>query len=83
MTEKEFLSLLLEMVKRDEHPQKTRILELLGRSSLSFDKTEIYTRRKWNYFKEYIYLEPVHTIDNLRKRCIIESCRSHKSSMRR
>lgn len=56
MTEKEFLSLLLEMVKRDEHPQKTRILELLGRSSLSFDKTEIYTRRKWNYFKEYIYL---------------------------
>ncbi len=56
MTEKEFLSLLLELVKRDKHPQKTRILELLGRSSLSCDKTEFYTRRKWNYYKEYIYL---------------------------
>lgn len=56
MTEKEFLSLLLEMVKRDKHQQKTRILELLGRSSLSCDKTEIYTHNKWNYFKEYIYL---------------------------
>ena len=28
-------------------------------------------------------LESVHTIDNSRKHCIIESCRSHKSSMRR
>lgn len=56
MTEKEFHSLLLEMVKRDSHPQKSSILDLLGRSSLSCDKTEKYTGRKWNHFREYIYL---------------------------
>lgn len=56
MTEKEFHALLLEMVKRGNHPQKTKIIELLSRSSLSCDKTEIFTRRKWNHFQEYIYL---------------------------
>ena len=28
-------------------------------------------------------LDSVHTIDSIRKYCILESCRSHKSSMRR
>lgn len=56
MNEKEFHSLLLEMVKRDDHPQKKKILDLLGRASLSCDKTSNFTRRKWNHFQEYIYL---------------------------
>lgn len=29
------------------------------------------------------FLDSVHTIDSIRKYCILESCRSHKSSMRR
>ena len=28
-------------------------------------------------------LDSIHTIDSIRKYCILESCRSHKSSMRR
>ena len=56
MTEKEFHSLLLELVKRDNHPQKQAIINLLERSSLSCDKTEKFTYRKWDHFKEYIYL---------------------------
>jgi len=32
-----------------------KILELLSRSTLSCDKTGIFTRRKWNHFQEYIY----------------------------
>lgn len=56
MTEKEFQSLLLELVKRGNHPQKAKIIELLERSSLSFDKTGDFTRRKWDHFKEYIYI---------------------------
>ena len=55
MTEKEFQSLLLEMVKRGNHPQKAKILDLLGRSSLSCDKTSFFTYRKWDHYKEYIY----------------------------
>jgi hypothetical protein len=55
MNEKEFKSLLLEMVKRDHHPQKLKIIDLLERSSLSCDKTEKFTRRKWDHFIEYIY----------------------------
>lgn len=56
MNEKEFQSLLLEFVKRDNHPQKKKILELLKRSSLVCEKTEKFTYRKWDHFKEYIYL---------------------------
>ena len=56
MTEAEFQSLLLEMVRRDKHPQKKKILELLERSKLSCDKTEKFTHKKWDHFQEYIYL---------------------------
>ena len=55
MTEKEFHSLLLEMVKRGSHPQKSKIIELLERSTLSCNKTSEFTRRKWNHYKEYVY----------------------------
>lgn len=56
MTEREFQSLLLEMVKRDEHPKKAKIIDLLERSSLSCDKTNLYTYKKWDHYKEYIYI---------------------------
>nr|WP_294495323.1 phospholipase D-like domain-containing protein [uncultured Anaerosporobacter sp.] len=56
MTEKEFHRLLLEMVKRNNHPNKKQLLDILERASLSCDKTSTYTRRKWNHFQEYIYI---------------------------
>ena len=56
MTEKEFLALLIEMVKRDNNPNKRKVLEILQRSSLYFDKTSEFTRHKWNHYKEYIYI---------------------------
>lgn len=56
MTEKEFQRLLIEMIKRGNHFQKNKILELLDRSNLSCDKTSVFTRRKWNHYQEYIYI---------------------------
>ena len=56
MTEKEFYNLLIDVVKRGTHPNKKRILELLERATLSFNKTNLFTHRKWNYFQEYIYI---------------------------
>ena len=55
MTEKELKSLLLEMVRRENHSQKMKIIDLLERSSLSCDKTDFFTRGKWNHYQEYIY----------------------------
>ena len=67
MSEKEFHSLLLELVKMGNHPQKSRIAELLERSSMSFEKTDKYTGSKWDHYKEYIYLtfEPADLMEIL------------------
>jgi hypothetical protein len=54
MTEKEFQRLLIEMVKRNNHPNKKQLLDILERASLSCDKTSVFTRQKWNHFQEYI-----------------------------
>lgn len=56
MTEKEFHKLLIEMIKHGNHSSKNRIVELLSRSSLSFDKTSQFTYRKWNHYQEFIYI---------------------------
>lgn len=56
MTEKEFHGLLVEMIKRGNNPNKRKILEILERATLSCDKTNIFTQRKWNHFQEYIYI---------------------------
>lgn len=56
MTEKEFHRLLIEMVKTSNHPNKKQLIDLLERSSLSCDKTSTYTQRKWNHYREYIYI---------------------------
>lgn len=56
MSEKEFYDLLLEMIRRDSHFNKGKLLDLLKQSSLSCEKTYEFTRRKWNHYKEYIYI---------------------------
>lgn len=56
MSEKEFRNLLIEMIKRGTHPDKKKILAILEHSSLSCDKTNFFTKRKWNHFQEYIYI---------------------------
>lgn len=55
MTEKEFQRLLIEMVKRENNPNKKQLLDILEHASLSCDKTGDFTRQKWNHYKEYIY----------------------------
>lgn len=56
MSEKEFMSLLFEMINQDSHINKTKIIQILQRSSLTFDKTCEFTGKKWDHYKEYIYL---------------------------
>ena len=56
MTEKEFHGLLVEMIKRGNNPNKRKIHEILERATLSCNKTNIFTQRKWNHFQEYIYI---------------------------
>lgn len=74
MTEKEFQGLLIEMVKRGNNPNKRRILEILERSVLSCDKTNVFTQRKWNHFKEYIYItvEPSDLMELMNHKKYIE-----------
>lgn len=56
MTENEFYSLLIEVIRKDKHPQKRVILDLLQRAQLTCEKTGLFTRRKWNHYQEFIYL---------------------------
>lgn len=56
MSEKEFYDLLIEMIRVGSYVYKSIVLESLKRSSLNCDKTYEYTCRKWNHYKEYIYI---------------------------
>lgn len=56
MSEKEFLTLLIEVIRRGSYDNKNKVLEILRRSEMAFDKTGEYTGRKWNHYKEYIYV---------------------------
>lgn len=74
MTEKEFQRLLIEMVKRENYPNKNQLLNILERSSLSCDKTSDFTRQKWNHYKEYIYItvEPNDLLEMMKYKKYIE-----------
>lgn len=74
MTEKEFQRLLIDMVKRNNHPNKKQLLDILERASLSCDKTSIFTRQKWNHFQEYIYItvEPSDLLEMMKYKKYIE-----------
>ncbi len=56
VTEKDFKKLLIDCIERDSHPDKNVIIELLKRSNLKFNKTNDYTQRKWDHYKEFIYI---------------------------
>lgn len=56
MSEKEFYDLLLDMIRRGQYPKKVDLLDLLKRSKLICEKTNIFTRQKWNHYQEYIYI---------------------------
>lgn len=74
MTEKEFQRLLIEMVRRNNHPEKKQLLNILERASLSCDKTNVYTRQKWNHYQEYIYItvEPSDLLELMKYKKYIE-----------
>lgn len=56
MTEKEFHSMLIELIRRGTYVKKAEVIELLKRSLINFEKTNEFTRNKWNHYKEYIYI---------------------------
>ena len=68
--------LFIEVKNQDEYAaiDKDRVIEEQLFKLAGMERTDGHEVR---------YLESVHTIDNNRKHCIIESCRSRKSSMRR
>lgn len=74
MTEKEFHSMLIELIRQGNYGKKTELIELLKRSSITFEKTNEYTRNKWNHFKEYIYIttSPVDMIKLIEHQIYIE-----------
>lgn len=74
MTEKEFQRILIEMIKRGNHPKTKQLLNILERASLSFDKTSVFTGRKWDHFQEYIYItvEPNDFFDMMEYKIYIE-----------
>lgn len=74
MSEKDFYELLIEMISRDVHPQKNKILRLLENAKLSCDKTMEYTRNKWDHYKEYIYItvQPADVVQLIEFKSYIE-----------
>lgn len=57
MNEQQFKKLLIEMIRKDCHPEKNKIIDLLRLVSVTFNKTTQFARRGvWNQCEEYIYL---------------------------
>lgn len=56
MTESEYRKLLIDTVRAGKYAKKEELLELLKISLLRFERTQIFTRRLWNHYQEYIYL---------------------------
>lgn len=56
MNEADFKKTLIDHIERSEYPTKEIVLELLRHAGIIFDKTEEYTRNRWNYYKEFIYI---------------------------
>lgn len=68
MTETEYRKLLIDTVRAGKYAKKEELLELLKISLLRFEKTQIFTRRLWNHYQEYIYIYIVpEKIDELKK----------------
>ena len=59
------------------------INRLLGREIVVQGNLRVYQALRDHLAAVLRELDSVHTIDSIRKYCILESCRSHKSSMRR
>lgn len=56
MEEQKFQELLIRVIEGDNYQHKQELLELLSRSRLTCDKTNEFTKKKWDHYKEYIYI---------------------------
>lgn len=56
MTEQLFLKAMIDLISQENFENKEKLIEILKRSKLTFDKTGIYSRVKWNYYWENICL---------------------------
>lgn len=54
MTESDFKKALIASIEQSTYNAKTAVLSMLRPSKIVFDKTEEFTCRKWNFYKEFI-----------------------------
>ncbi len=68
MTEADFKIMLTKSIENSEFAEKREIVNMLRHANIRFEKTQEYTGRKWNHYKEHIYiLVPMSIVFELKK----------------
>lgn len=68
MTEVDFKKILIATIEQSNYDAKHKVLGMIRTAGIEFDKTNEFTRNKWNFYKEYIYiLVPLAVVFNLKK----------------
>jgi len=54
MTEVDFKKILIATIEQSNYDAKHKVLGMIRTAGIEFDKTNEFTRNKWNFYKEYI-----------------------------